>query len=314
MSEIESSYAEGIGEMAPVELPTEAEIANALRATKPIPALFQTGRKRRQENIVDWQNLSLNDRASAFRCLAKGEIVRAQARLARVGVYGAKPQVQEHEREAIAEFIECIILTNRDGPKAVEVARTFFCRLPDLSRGPIVDRLLYVRACGPRVRAELLRAAWLGGKSASQLRQNASCSMCLTYFKEADPHHLMSKSERQNLLKMKSKVRLYRGAMMKSSLRATAFALSWTPDCATAEQFARSSGVVMQADVQPDAIIVWWTESGREIEAIVNPRRLRNVKIVEKSVVREALSVSPCATPQRGLHLQNRTIVRPLME
>lgn len=215
--------------------------------------------------------------------------MRAKAKAARHGRYFGRIDVDDFHADAIETFLPAAIIDRRDDAGAAKSAQSMICGLPYYSRGSIPNALLYMKACGPRVRAQILTDAWTEGNSGSVLALNApSYTMCLTYFKEANPRYLMNANERRELASLPPVVRLYRGTTISRDVRKAAFALSWTPDYETATKFGRniSSGdgerVVLAADVPRDAIVTWWTESGREIEAIVSPRRVRNVEVVER--------------------------------
>ncbi|KRQ03094.1 hypothetical protein [Bradyrhizobium manausense] len=204
------------------------------------------------------------------------------------GLRNSKVEVYSFQETAMEKFIQLAFVEERDDTEADEAANHFILSADYYARGSIPNAILYTRACGPRVRSSVLKNAWTDGRSGSVLALNTSSRMmCWNYFTEADPEHLMDADERAELASLGETVRLYRGARMKHDLRATGFALSWTPDYKTAQSFATThghgdgSGVVLAADIPRDAIAAWWTESGREIEAIVNPRRVRNVRAVE---------------------------------
>lgn len=276
--------------------PEQLDTSNVFACLREMPAAspaepYALPVRSRKQVIAWWHAHSPEGRAWHFRQFARSAIVKAQMIATQ---WGGRPKdfpsgVFPRQDNLLEEFIQRAILDGRDDAETVKVACSFMNAAEYSARGTIPNAILYMKACGPRVRAAILSDAWTHGKSGSVLALNApSKTMCLTYFKEANPKHLMNRVELWELAHLPKLVRLFRGAKMRDSLHSTAFALSWTPDYETAKSFATThghgdgDGVVLAAKVPRDAIVVWWTESGRETEAIVSPRRLRNIHIAER--------------------------------
>jgi hypothetical protein len=229
------------------------------------------------------------ERAAWFTRMAESEICFAQEGLADAGLFHGEIGVHGYQRDAIDRFAEIAFLNERDDDEAVIAAQHFLCTLSYSDKGAIPHFLLYHHALGVRVRSAILKHAWTEGRSGSVLALNGpSKTLLCEYFREADRAELMDEVDLKAYEALGETVRVYRGAKLKDGCpMRTAFALSWTLDYETARWFGvhghgKGPGVVLAADIPRSSILALWEESGREPEVIVNPRRLRNVRIVER--------------------------------
>lgn len=242
----------------------------------------------RWHSMFCWHRASPKERSDSFWKYAVGEIIAHRRFLIEEGLHHGDDQPYDFELKAIDRFCDTVIQNDRDDDEAVEAAVDLLYSISNAPRGAIPAAFLYNQACGARVRARLLKAAWLHGKSGSVLALNGgSLTTIVTYFQEVDRNDLMDAEEIATLSGLSETVPVYRGAKMKDSLRSTAHALSWTRDYATARRFAlhghgSGEGVVLAAEIPRDAILALWETSGAEPEVVVNPRRLRKVRIVER--------------------------------
>lgn len=240
-------------------------------------------------HMMRYRFATVEQRADWFRRMAASEIMFAQEGLADAGLYHGEIRVHSFQEEAIDRFAEVAFLQDRDDDEAVEVARNFLLSLSYSEKGAIPNLLLYLHAPGIRVRSEILKLAWTSGRSGSVLALNGPSRMrVVEYFRECDQQSLMEEADLQILAELGEMVRVYRGAKLKHDCpRRTAFALSWTLDYKTARWFGMHGhgsgpGVVLAADIPKSEILALWEESGREPEVVVNPKRLRNVQILEE--------------------------------
>jgi len=242
----------------------------------------------RASEMLAWLWMSPQQRATAFRDFAHREVASAQSFLMREGIYHGKLGPHDFQEDAIDRFARVAIDEDRDDDDAVDAAHSLIVALSYAARGSVPNGLLYAHACGSRVRATLLKQSWVSGKSGSVLKLNADgLDTIVDYFREVNKSDLMDRDEIDLLNSVPGSLLIYRGAKMKDDLRKTAWSPSWTRDINTARWFAEyghgdGPGVVMAAEIPKDAILALWETSGREPEVVVNPRRLRRIRIVEE--------------------------------
>lgn len=238
--------------------------------------------------MYSWYRATPRARSDWFRTYATSEIRRHREYLALEGLHHGDMDPHAYELAAIDRFANITIEQDRDDDEAVEAARRLMFSISNAPKGSIPNSILYQHGCGSHVRATLLKEAWLAGKSGSVLALNGnSRTQIVSYFEEAERTDLMEADEHAVLSSLGEMVRIYRGAKLKEECpKRTAFALSWSLDYSTARRFGvhghgSGQGVVLSADVPKVAILALWETSGAEPEVVVNPRRLRNIQIVE---------------------------------
>lgn len=242
----------------------------------------------RLHSMLSWHIATPKQRSDWFWKFAVAEIIAHRRYLIEEGLHHGDDQPHEFELKAIDKFCDTVIQGGKDDNEALEAASRLFTAISNAPRGSIPAMILHCHACGPKVRAMLLKDAWLHGKSGSVLALNGgSLTSIATYFYEVERADLMDPKEIETLSSLGDTVRIFRGAKMKDSVRSTAFALSWTRDYPTARRFALhghgcGEGVVLAADIPREAILALWETSGAEPEVVVNPRKLRKVQIAER--------------------------------
>lgn len=235
-----------------------------------------------------WRSASPDRRAEWFRNFATEEILRNRRYLAEHGLFHGEIALHSFEIDAINTFTDICILAGRDDDESVRAAEGLTIAVSNGARGSIPAGLLMHHACGQRVRATLLKHAWTSGKSGSVLALNCDrLAHVVEYFREVDYAHLMDHDELSVLASLPDTLTIYRGAKIKdNSIRKTAYALSWTRDYATARRFGLhghgfTQGVVLSAEISKSEILALWETSGAEPEVVVNPTRLRKVRVAE---------------------------------
>lgn len=238
--------------------------------------------------ILSWQYASPEVRSAEFRKFAAAQILSNRRHLADIGLYHGNIDLHGYEANGIDRFARAVIERDSDDDEAVDATFKMMTSISNAAKGAIPSGLLFHRACGERVRATLLKEAWVSGKSGSVLALNGgSRTRIASYFREVDQRHLMEQDEIDALASMKETVTIYRGAKLKDgSIRKTAFALSWTRDYKTARRFGlhghgNTQGVVLRAEVPKTAVLALWETSGAEPEVVVDPRRVRSLSIAE---------------------------------
>lgn len=215
--------------------------------------------------------------------------MRNRRYLADHGLFHGEMAVHSFEIDAINKFTDVCILEDRDDDEAVRAAVRLTIAVSNGARGSIPEALLRHHACGPRVRASLLKEAWTSGKSGSVLALNCErLGHVVEYFREVDHADLMDHDELNVLASLPEVLTVYRGAKIRdNSIRKTAHALSWTRDYATARRFGLhghgfTQGVVLIAEIPKSEVLALWETSGCEPEVVVNPARLRKVRVAEE--------------------------------
>ncbi|WP_432343361.1 hypothetical protein WMC41_11815 [Shinella yambaruensis] len=242
----------------------------------------------RLHSIFSWRIASPQQRSDWFWKFAVAEIIAHRRYLIEEGLHHGDDQPHDFELKAIDSFCDTVIQGEKDDDEAVEAAVHLIYSLANATRGRVPAALLYNHGPGSRVRAALLKGAWLDGKSGSILALNGgSLTSIISYFQEVERADLMEPEEIETLSSLSETVRIFRGAKMKDSVKSTSFALSWSRDYPTARRFAlhghgSGEGVVLTAEIPRDAILALWEASGAEPEVVVNPRRLRRVQIAER--------------------------------
>lgn len=242
----------------------------------------------RLPSMLSWHIATPKQRSDWFWKFAVAEIIAHRRYLIEEGLHHGDDQPYDFELKAIDTFCDTVIQGEKDDDEALEVAGRLFIAISNAPRGSIPAMILHCHGCGPRVRAALLKDAWLHGKSGSVLALNGgSLTSIISYFQEVERADLMDPEEIETLSSLSETVRVFRGAKMKDSVKSTSFALSWSRDYPTARRFAlhghgSGEGVVLAAEIPRDAILALWETSGAEPEVVVNPRRLRRVQIAER--------------------------------
>lgn len=245
--------------------------------------------------MIAWRWSSPSKRSDWFGDFARHKVTEHREYLRQQGLHHGDVEVYDFEATAIDDFANIAILQERDDDIASEAATKLIISVSNAPRGSIANAILYHAACGERVRAALLKEAWIDGKSGSVLALNGPGKPTLVeYFREAGHDLLMDAEEVATIASLGPWTTIYRGAKMKpSGLRSTAYALSWTRDVEIARLFSRighgrGEPVLIHARYPTSRILALWESSGREAEVIVDPKHLRDVRLMELSNVAEA--------------------------
>lgn len=128
--------------------------------------------------------------------------------------------------------------------------------------------------------SEILASAWTRSEAPNQ-DVNVTQGKLLSFFKAADPTHLMDQEDYIQFKALEDTVTVYRGVTSYNAKSVRA--LSWTLNQETAEWFAHrfgENGTVYEAQIDKEHIYAYF--SGRnEAEVIVDPHYLRNITEVQ---------------------------------
>lgn len=177
----------------------------------------------RLHSIFSWRMASPQQRSDWFWKFAVTEIIAHRRYLIEEGLHHGDDQPHDFELKAIDGFCETVIQGEKDDDEAVEAAFHLIYSLANATRGRVPAALLYNHGSGSRVRAALLKGAWLDGKSGSVLALNGgSLTSIISYFQEVERDHLVEPEEIETLSSLSETVHIFRGAKMKDSVKSTA--------------------------------------------------------------------------------------------